>query len=166
MLQQDMESNRGGEVFVRKVMLLASMLVVVVIAASPAVAQTQSQAALAPGAPTPPAYELERDGTLITGGDVVTDCSTFTAGFRETQERLQDEAQATADACERLGFPSGDFTIGNSEVILSLGTEGPPTPNADGGELPETGGPPLTALALGGGLLLIGGGLLTRRYPG
>jgi hypothetical protein len=78
--------------------------------------------------------------------------------------RNAEEAQTVADKCQELGVPS-DFRTGNSPVVLSLGTIGPPAPGA--GELPDTGGPPLIELAaLMTGFALIGGGLLLRRRTG
>jgi LPXTG-motif cell wall-anchored protein len=95
---------------------------------------------------------------LIQGGDVITDCSTFlVAGFEETREGFEDSAQAAENTCERLGYPSGDFTVGNSEIVLSSGADVP------GGELPDTGGLPLGGVAAGVGMLLVASGLLVRR---
>lgn len=147
--------------------LVGACLVMSLILASVAGAQetaSQSSAAIAEGAPLPPAYVLERDGTVTIEGDVGTDCDGFLhIGFQETQERLEDEAQAVADKCRELGVPSGDLATGNSEVVLSLGTIGPPAPTSSG-TLPDTGGLPLALLT--GGLALVAGlsGLLLRRH--
>jgi hypothetical protein len=154
----------------RRAALLLGLPLVVSLSLAPAagadVAVTQSSAAFAANAPPPPVYELERDGTVIRGGDVVTDCEGFLAGRAQGYgtPRYEAEAQAVADTCRGLGVPS-DFQTGNSPVILSLGTEGPPATNA--GELPETGGLSLNGLAgLASGFVLISGGLLLRRIKG
>ena len=134
-------------------------------------AQTSGgQAAIAAGAPLPPAYVLESDGTVIIEGDVVTDCSSFVAGgfLQNVQERLQNDAHAVADECRQLGYPSGDLTTGNSDVILSLGTIGPPATADTGGSLPNTGGLPLAFAVLVGtlagslALIHLGGSMLKR----
>lgn len=151
----------------RRVLLLSGVcLVMSLVLAFPAGAQgtAQSSAAIAANAPLPPAYVLERDGTVINEGDVVTDCNGFLTGREQGYEgaRHEAEARAVAAECRRLGAPSGDFDTGNSGVVLSLGTTGSPAPDAGGGTLPDTGGLPLVALA--GGLVLSGiGGLLLKR---
>ena len=118
------------------------------------------------GAPPPPAYVLEMDGTVINEGDVVTDCSSFLVGYQQGfQGRSPEEARAVANKCRRIGVPSGDFAVGNSEVVLSLGTTGPPAPDANNETLPDTGGFPLAVLA--GGLALTGvGSLLSKKSSG
>ena len=150
----------------RLYLLLGVCLVMLLILISAAGAQQtsgQGQAAIAAGAPLPPAYVLEADGTVINEGDVVTDCSSFLIGYSQGyQGRSQEEARMVADKCRQLGVPSSDFTVGNSEIVLSLGTTESPTPNTGSEVLPDTGGFPLTALA--GSLALIGaGGLLLKR---
>ncbi len=154
----------------RRVSLLLGACLLVTLALAPAAGAqgtaSQSSAAIAAGAPLPPAYVLERDGTVINEGDQVTDCNGFliarAQGYADT--RNEAEAQAVADKCRQLGVPS-DFRTGNSQVVLSLGTIGPPASGAE--ELPDTGGPPLIELAaLMTGFALIGGGLLLRRRTG
>lgn len=156
----------------RRAVLLLSVLLLVSLALAPAAGaqRTQSSAAMGVGAPTPPAYVLERDGTVINGGDVVTDCNGFliTRAQGYGDQRREAEEQAVADKCRELGVPSGDLATGNSEVVLSLGTEGSLAPGAgELPELPDTGGLSLTGLAgLASGLALISGGLLLRRHKG
>lgn len=158
----------------KRVSLLLGVCLVTSLALAPAAGAqetpVQSSAAIAENAPLPPAYVLERDGTVINEGDVVTDCNGFLTsreqGYKDA--RNEQEAQAVADRCQQLGVPSSDLNTGNSEVVLSLGTTGPPAPPAPGTEeLPDTGGLPLGGLyevaALATGLALIGGGLLLRR---
>lgn len=151
----------------RLVSLLLGACLVATLALAPAAGAqgtaSQSSAAIAAGAPLPPAYVLERDGTVINEGDMVTDCNGFLISRAQGygNERYVEEAQAVADKCRELRVPS-DFQTGNSEIVLSLGTIGPPAPGTE--ELPDTGGPPLIELAaLMTGFALIGGGLLLRR---
>lgn len=155
----------------RRVFLLLGVCFVMAMMIAPA-AGAKTLGGPAPimgGAPFSPPYVLESDGTVIDGGDVVTDCSSFAAGGVQqyVQGRSQDEAQAVADKCQQLGYPSGDGTVGNSDIVLNLGTVGPPAPIDTGGTevLPDTGGLPLALMGtLAGGLALIGfGGLALKR---
>ncbi len=156
----------------RRLFLLVGVCLTIPLVLTPAAnaqeATVQRSAAdVAEGAPLPPAYVLERDGTVTIEGDLVTDCRYFTRGYKQpTQERLRDEARAVADQCRQLGIPSGDVTTGNSEIVLSLGTIGPITSdgtNSGVEALPDTGGLPLVLLP---GLLAVifAGGLLLKRF--
>lgn len=150
----------------RRAALLLGLLLLVSLALAPAAAAqgTQSSAAVAAGTPPPPAYVLERDGTVIIGGDMVTDCESFIIGRAQGYwgEGNAAEARTLADKCQGLGVPPGDLTTGDAEAILSMGTEGQPASDVE--KLPDTGGLSVLELAgLASGLALIGVGLLLRR---
>jgi len=143
----------------------ASLLMSLALAPVADAEVTQSTAASrSQGAPLPPAYVLERDGTVIHDGDLITDCRSLVAGLERGYEGTgpdKVQARTVADRCRDLGVPS-DSETGNSDVILSLGTTESPAPS--GGELPDTSGLSLSALAgLASGITLIVGGLLLRR---
>lgn len=142
--------------------LVSACLVMSLVFASAAGAQGVA-ASRSEGAPPAPAYVLEKDGTVINNGDLITDCQSLITGLEQGCGGAgKEQARMVADKCRELGIPSGDLATGDSEVVLSLGTEGPPAPLAE--ELPDTGGPLLIELAaLITGLALIGGGLMLRR---
>lgn len=154
----------------RRLFLLLGVCLVIplVLASAVSAQQTSGQAAIAGGAPLPPAYVLYSDGNITIEGDVGTGCYTFvTMGYSQTVPADQrDEAQAVADECQRLGLPTGDRKPGDAEIILSIGSIGPLAPNNSGEVLPDTGGFPLDVLVgtLAGSLALTGiGSLLLKR---
>lgn len=130
----------------KKIMLLVSMLAVVTVAASPAMAQ-QSSAAIAENAPLPPAYEVQPNGDVVIEGDVVlADACSMPAVLRG--ELNQAQFQQALAQCEEFGF-SAQPTPGDGTMT----------------DLPDTGGSalllPVSGLSLVG--LGLGGVLLRKR---
>ncbi len=143
----------------RKVMLLAAMLAMVLAAAAPSFAQT------------------------ATGGDVAVlqySCDQIQAAVN-TQYQAGEGAGAVAGAAQSLGidqqqvlacfgtaFALQDSTVnvggggdGTATATATAGGDGGAAATAAGGALPDTGGASL--IALGAGALLVAGGLLARR---
>jgi LPXTG-motif cell wall-anchored protein len=143
----------------RKVMLLAAMLAMVLAAAAPSFAQT------------------------ATGGDVAVlqySCDQIQAAVN-TQYQQGEGAGAVAGAAQSLGIDQQQVlacfgtAAAAQDSVINIGT-GTATAGGDGdgggggggsasaaagGELPDTGGASL--IALGAGALLVAGGLLARR---
>ena len=141
----------------KKVMLLAAMLAMVLAAAAPALAQT------------------------ATGGDTTIlqySCDQIQAAVN-TQYQAGEGTGAVAGAAQSLGIDQQqvlacfgtaaalqDSTInvnvdGTATAWASAGGGGGSASAAAGGALPSTGGASL--IALGAGALLVAGGLLARR---
>ncbi len=142
----------------RKVMLLAAMLAMVLAAAAPSFAQT------------------------ATGGDVAVlqySCDQIQAAVN-TQYQAGEGAGAVAGAAQSLGVDQQQVlacfgtALALQDSTLNIGGHGHGTATASaggggggsasaaaGGALPDTGGASL--IALGAGALLVAGGLLARR---
>jgi hypothetical protein len=145
----------------RKVMLLAAMLAMVLAAAAPSFAQT------------------------ATGGDVAVlqySCDQIQAAVN-TQYQQGEGAGAVAGAAQSLGIDQQQVlacfgtaaALQDSTVNVNVGGDGTATATAThtatatataaaaaaGGALPPTGGASL--IALGAGALLVAGGLLARK---
>ena len=150
--------------------MLTAMLVTLVAPATPAYSQTVSEdlAADEDGnlvGPRPPAYEVDENGFLIIGGDVLIPCGDIGVSqdpeSREAGPIPEAEAKkieramgAEIRTCQAAGFDTaGDLPAGNSPS---------PSAPAAGGDstLPETGGVMLQAL-----LLLAAGVSLTAVAP-
>ena len=157
----------------RKIMLLAAMLAMVLAAAAPALAQDATVG----------------DDGVATGGDVqYVDCSQVQAAlaaqgqYGDAGAAADDESAASADIAQELGIEQsqvnaclGEINVGDVGTVAAddgsasaAAEEGSASAAAEGsasaaaeGELPETGGASL--LALGAGALLVAGGLLARR---
>ena len=124
----------------KKIILVALMLSMILMAASPAMA------ALAGNAPTPPAYQVEGN-TVTIGGDVQTDCRSFAIALRE-------------------GYNQGLSQSQQQEVLAQCQPQGVTAPETNTTPLPDTGGPslllPVIGLALAG-LGAMGLSILRRR---
>jgi hypothetical protein len=139
----------------RKVMLLAAMLAMVLAAAAPALAQTAA------------------------GGDVAVlqySCDQIQAAVN-TQYQAGEGAGAVAGAAQSLGIDQQQVlacfgtAAAAQDSVINIGTAtaggggggggGGSASAAAGGALPDTGGASL--IALGAGALLVAGGLLARR---
>ena len=142
----------------RKVMLLAAMLAMVLAAAAPALAQT------------------------AVGGDVAVlqySCDQIQAAVN-TQYQAGEGAGAVAGAAQSLGIDQQQVlacfgtAAAAQDSVINIGTGtatvkagggggggGGSASAAAGGALPDTGGASL--IALGAGALLVAGGLLARR---
>jgi hypothetical protein len=140
----------------RKVMLLAAMLAMVLAAAAPALAQTAA------------------------GGDVAVlqySCDQIQAAVN-TQYQAGEGAGAVAGAAQSLGIDQQQVlacfgtAAAAQDSVINIGTGtatagggggggGGAASAAAGGALPDTGGASL--IALGAGALLVAGGLLARR---
>ena len=150
----------------KSVALLMAVLGMMLATAPPAPADSQgvagSSGSLAEGETPPLPYELEKDGTLVIGGDVLIDCpSEFGVSERYADARPSDpdisaDLEQNANAvrlCEGNGFsPSGVATDANHP------------PGTDDAALPRTGGAAL--LPLTAGLLLAGAAVAARRGTG
>ncbi len=140
----------------RKVMLLAAMLAMVLAAAAPSFAQT------------------------ATGGDVAVlqySCDQIQAAVN-TQYQAGEGTGAVAGAAQSLGIDQQQVlacfgtAAAAQDSVINIGTGtatagggggggGGSASAAAGGALPDTGGASL--IALGAGALLVAGGLLARR---
>jgi hypothetical protein len=141
----------------RKVMLLAAMLAMVLAAAAPALSQT------------------------AVGGDVAVlqySCDQIQAAVN-TQYQAGEGAGAVAGAAQSLGIDQQQVlacfgtAAAAQDSVINIGTGtatvkaggggggGGSASAAAGGALPDTGGASL--IALGAGALLVAGGLLARR---
>lgn len=138
----------------KRISLFASMTVLAMAMASPAMAETQSVAALAENAPTPPPFEVKPNGNVVIDGDVVIvdGCEhIFVSGSDNFPSLTDRQFKEAAAQCEALGSST---TVGDQYAD-----------DATNGTLPDTGGPallmPVAALAAVIGL----GGLLLGRRP-
>jgi LPXTG-motif cell wall-anchored protein len=150
----------GGGIELRKVMLLAAVMAMILAAAAPVFAQANA-----------------------VGGSVqYVDCDQIQAAATG-QYNVENDQEALAALAQELGvdqnqvlacFESiaagGDVNINTAEATVIADTATPKAGGgggggsasaAAGGELPSTGGASL--LALGAGALLVAGGLLVRR---
>src|SRR5215211_5062460 len=146
------EEFRQGGIEVRKVMLLAAMLAMVLAAAAPAFAQT-----------------------AIAGSVQYVDCDQIQAAIGQYQDATADDFSAVAQelgvsqnqvlACFQSVAAGRDINVNTATVSVDPASVDP----AGGGggsssALPSTGGVSVpSAIALGAGVLLVGGGLLARR---
>ena len=170
----------------KKLMLLAAMLALVVVAASPAFAQSGDVIEVEEG-------DVEISDTSTTEGSIVQDCPasiTFgdgTVNVQSVETGQQSNVVITGDenelaieqALEQAGFnPSAAATCTAEIAQAAAAGEGKAEAKAGGAEakaggaeakaggakaeLPKTGGG-ASLLALGAGALLVGGGLVARR---
>lgn len=152
-----------------KKFLLAMLFAAVsgMVSASPALAQ------LAGDAPPPPEYQVEGDGTLVIGGDVLVPCSQVGLGDPylgrddpEVRAQIEQSLQESARACEAAGFETAvDVSSGSASASGSAAASGTASSgaSADAETLPETGGLTLSALLLAAGASLVAGCLLASR---
>ena len=81
--------------------MLAAVAMLLLASSAPALA------GLAENVPTPPAYVLEEDGTVIKDGDVATDCRSFALYLKDDNyNHLGDLKQArnVLQQCKERGF--------------------------------------------------------------
>ena len=129
----------------KKAVVLAVMLTMVLIAAAPVLAQeegtiaeTQEAIAAEPGAPSFPPYAVTSDGAgIIVDGDVVIDCDPVPPDYAELCAR-------------RDSLPPSQTELGDQDYA-----------GKKKNELPITGG--VSLLALGAGALIVSGGAIARR---
>ena len=143
-----------GKTFVPAAVLavtLAAMLATLVALATPAYPQVVSEdlAADEDGnlvRPRPPDYEVDENGLLIIGGDVLIPCSDIgmpselpRLGGEDpgTRAKIEQTRREEIRACQAAGFD----TAGNLPASASPSPSAP----ADAAALPETGGPALLA---------------------
>lgn len=123
----------------KKLTLLLATLALTFVTAAPVLAQGEpstqradSAGALAQGTEgsstvAPPDYMLDDDGTVIIDGDIAMDCRSFALSLRQGQPLENgniQQAQSVLQQCEQEG-------------LLASQDEG----------LPDTGGPPILAIA-------------------
>ena len=131
----------------RKVMLLAAMLAMVLAAAAPAFAQT-----------------------AVAGSVQYVDCDQIQAAIGQYQNADADDFSAVAQelgvsqnqvlACFQSVAAGRDINVG-ATATATASANSASAASASGGSLPSTGGASL--IALGAGALLVAGGLLARR---
>ena len=146
----------GGRLSMHKAILVTAFLAIL-LAATPAVAQSPSSAA--------PGYAsiggVTEDGFVRAASDVYLQCS--------PEEASPAFVQQYAVACAEAGFPI--FDAQPSDAPVPAGTPTEPAAQTSAGEttsgvgrggavLPDTGGPTFSLVA---GLLLAGVGLVARR---
>lgn len=164
----------------KAVVLAGLMLVVASGTASPALAQ------LAKNAPAPPEYQVQEDGTLVIGGDVLVRCAEVGLGDPylgaddpEVRAQIERSLRESARACETAGFSTAlDAASGGASATPSAsasadadGPTGSPasaTPQADTSRyeattLPDTGGLELSLLPLAAVAFLTAGSVLALR---
>ncbi|MDP9475435.1 MAG: hypothetical protein M3R38_07055 [Actinomycetota bacterium] len=136
--------------------IMAGMLVMTLIVATPALTRDMPDLDSAEELPPPNTdYQITDDGYLIEEGDIVFFCKDLEfpnydvkqyesyppESQAKIRQRYREEYDALVKACTEAGFPPASETA-------TLQTP-----------LPKTGGPPLLLLS---GALLVGGGLLIR----
>ena len=138
----------------RKVMLLAAMLAMVLAAAAPAFAQT-----------------------AVAGSVQYVDCDQIQAAIGQYQDADADDLSAVAQelgvsqnqvlACFESIAAGRDVNIGAAaqyHATVTATATPTATASASASALPSTGGVSIpSAIALGAGVLLVAGGLLARR---
>src|SRR5215211_5017461 len=150
------EEFRQGGIEVRKVMLLAAMLAMVLAAAAPAFAQT-----------------------AIAGSVQYVDCDQIQAAIGEYQNADAEDFSAVAQelgvsqnqvlACFESVAAGRDINVNTATAAASAQyakktATSTSTSTSSSSALPSTGGVSVpSAIALGAGVLLVGGGLLARR---
>ena len=130
------------------------MLAAVLSVALATLSASSAPAQLSGEGPPPPEYQVEGDGSLIIGGDVVVPCSTITNPYATegaTPEQRRAAEEEAARACETAGFGAS----APAALASAPADDGPPRTEA----LPETGG---LLLLLGPLALLLGTGMLVR----
>ena len=173
------KTSRGnGKATMRKIVLLASMLFMILMTAPPAMA------ALAGNAPLPPDLALDKNGQIVVGGDVVfngggignvvggDDCPSLTQYIKKygkpsnkpgAQYELYvkhdpNRTGALVDLCKQPN------TSLSNKMSKDKSTDS--TNRQGGAMLPDTGGSASLALFLAPGLLLVGAGLIASRRVG
>ncbi len=161
----------------RKVMLLAAMLAMVLAAAAPVFAQVESDVGVDGD-----------DNTTNTNSAQYVDCSQVQVALQgqygDASAEADDESEAVAEVAAEQGITQqqvnaclGEINVGDDDGGTVVAIEDGTVPAGDDGSasaaaegsasaaatetLPETGGASL--LALGAGALLVAGGLLARR---
>lgn len=152
--------------------LLAAVLFAAVsemLSASPALAQ------LAGDAPPPPEYEVNDDGTLVIGGDILVRCAEVGLGEiylgtddPEVRAQIDQSIRESAQACEAAGFETAvDLPSGSASASSSASASGSASSSSDASAeaqaLPETGGLTPSGLLLAAGASLVAGCLLVSR---
>jgi hypothetical protein len=148
---QPVEADSEQEVDLKKVMLLAAMLAMVLAAAVPALAQTVTQVGSGNQACVQTAIQAEvgkvqisQYGDNVNIQNIAQECN---IGVAQVEEVVA-AAPAAAPAAVQYQY----------EAPAEAQYTAPASPEA---ELPPTGGSSL--IALGAGVLLVAGGLLARR---
>jgi hypothetical protein len=140
----------------KKVMLLAAMLAMVLAAAVPALAQSVTQVGSGNQACVQTAIQAEvgkvqisQYGDNVNIQNIAQECNINVA---QVEEVVAAASPAAAPAAVQYQYPAP------AEAQYAAPTASPAAPAA---ELPPTGGSSL--IALGAGVLLVAGGLLARR---
>lgn len=147
----------------KKAFVLGVVLLCAAAASEPASAQVA-------GGALPPGYEVEEDGTLVIGGDVVVRCSEvgLLGGDPGTNDpavlsQINESVRESVAACESAGFPtSADPAPGAAASDGASDTSGVSAPDGPAGSavavLPDTGGLPLLGLIALGAVLSVAAG--------
>ncbi len=130
-------------------MLAALSAVLAAVLATPALAQ------LAVDAPSPPEYQVQDDGTLVIGGDVVG-CAQI-----GLEDPYLEAGGPEARACEAAGFGTADDPSPGG--VPDSGSASSSWASAGARTLPKTGGSALPALLMAASIPLAAGCLLAWR---
>jgi LPXTG-motif cell wall-anchored protein len=158
----------------RKVMLLAAMLAMVLVAAAPAFAQTAVDDSVAVDNSTNTEYSAVCQnviGSITTGdaaqyGDATATATDESAAVAEVAAELDTSVDVVNECLNAEGVViSGGSAAAASASAASASAASASASSAaaasSGGTLPDTGG--ASFIALGAGALLVAGGLLARR---
>jgi LPXTG-motif cell wall-anchored protein len=149
----------------KKLMLLAAMLALVVVAASPAFAQSGSEIAIEES-------DVTLEDSTTAEDSIVQRCPasvTFADGNANEQELVQSgfSPEVAAECTQEIAQAAAaggkaEAKAGDAEAKASPAPAAQAQAGGAKAELPKTGGG-ASLLALGAGALLVGGGLVARR---
>ena len=146
----------------KKVMLLAAMLAMVLVAAAPAFAQTAVDDSVAVDNSTTTEYNAVCQNVIgsITTGDAAQygDATAAAADDSAAAAEIAAELDTSVDVVNECLNAEGITIEHGSSASASASSA---AAASSGGTLPDTGG--ASVIALGAGALLVAGGLLARR---
>ena len=150
----------------KKVMLLAAMLAMVLVAAAPAFAQSAVDDSIAVDNSTTTEYSAVCQNVIgsITTGDAAQygDATAAAADDSAAAAEIAAELDTSVEVVNECLNASGVVEYSSSAAAASASASASSAAAASsGGTLPDTGG--ASVIALGAGALLVAGGLLARR---
>ena len=150
----------------KKVMLLAAMLAMVLVAAAPAFAQSAVDDSIAVDNSTTTEYNAVCQNVIgsITTGDAAQygDATAAAADDSAAAAEIAAELDTSVEVVNECLNASGVVEYSSSAAAASASASASSAAAASsGGTLPDTGG--ASVIALGAGALLVAGGLLARR---
>jgi LPXTG-motif cell wall-anchored protein len=152
----------------KKVMLLAAMLAMVLVAAAPAFAQTAVDDSVAVDNSTNTEYNAVCQnviGSITTGdaaqyGDATATADDESAAVAEIAAELDTSVDVVNECLNASGVVEYSSSAA-AAASASAASASSAAAASSGGTLPDTGG--ASFIALGAGALLVAGGLLARR---